>query len=207
MSIRNSPSTSTVERPPAEKSTADRLLEAARESILSVGWTRTTLTDVARRAGLSRMTIYRTYPDKTALFGDLMTREWAEVVEAVLAETPSDADWSAVIAHRVARIAAALRTNEVFRRIVDVDPELLLTYLLDRRGRSQDALLGILTERIQAAQAEGGVRDGDPVLLARTLLLTAHGFTLSAATMADRSVSEADLDAQLVELIRRYLAP
>jgi AcrR family transcriptional regulator len=203
MSIRNS----AVKGGTAETGTADRLLDAARASILSVGWSRTTLTDVARRAGLSRMTIYRTYPDKSALFGDLMTREWAEVIEAVLAETPSDGGWPAVIADRVARIAAELRTNEVFRRIVDVDPELLLTYLLERRGRSQDALLEILAERIREAQAEGGVRDGDPGLLARTVLLTAHGFTLSGHTMADGTVTEADIDAQLVELIRRYLAP
>jgi AcrR family transcriptional regulator len=202
MSIRNS----TVTRAAAETGTADRLLDAARDSILSVGWTRTTLTDVARRAGLSRMTIYRTYPDKSALFGDLMTREWADVIEAVLAEAPSDGGGPTVIAHRVARIAAALRTNEVFRRIVDVDPELLLTYLLERRGRSQDALLEILVDQIRQAQAEGGVRVGDSGLLARTVLLTAHGFTLSGHTMADGTVSEADLDAQLVELIRRYLS-
>ena len=32
-------------------------LDAARDCILDVGWKRTTLTDVARRAGVSRMTI------------------------------------------------------------------------------------------------------------------------------------------------------
>ena len=34
-------------------------LDAARACILDVGWRRTTLTEVARRAGVSRMTIYR----------------------------------------------------------------------------------------------------------------------------------------------------
>ena len=40
-------------------STDDLYLDAAREAILAVGWSRTTLTDIARRAGVSRMTIYR----------------------------------------------------------------------------------------------------------------------------------------------------
>jgi hypothetical protein len=45
------------------------------------------------------------------------------------------------------------------------------------------------------------------VLLARTILLTAHGFTLSAHTMADATVTGAHLDAELADLVRRYLAP
>ena len=55
-------------------------LDAARASILDVGWRRATLTDVARRAGVSRMTIYRTWSDMPTLLGDLMTREWSHVV-------------------------------------------------------------------------------------------------------------------------------
>src|SRR3954452_1230807 len=64
----------------------DAYLDAARECILDVGWRRTTLTEVARRAGGSRMTIYRTWADMPQLLGDLMTREWgnvfAEMIEA-----------------------------------------------------------------------------------------------------------------------------
>jgi AcrR family transcriptional regulator len=38
-------------------SVRDGYLDAARDCILDVGWRRTTLTEVARRAGVSRMTI------------------------------------------------------------------------------------------------------------------------------------------------------
>src|SRR5215207_10531447 len=58
----------------------DAHLDAARACILDVGWRRTTLTEVARRAGVSRMTIYRTWSDMPELLGDLMTREWGELV-------------------------------------------------------------------------------------------------------------------------------
>lgn len=54
----------------------DSVLDAAREVILTVGWKRATLTDVARRAEMSRMTVYRTYPDMQSILADLMTREW-----------------------------------------------------------------------------------------------------------------------------------
>lgn len=186
--------------------TADRLLDAARESILSVGWKRTTLTDVARRASVSRMTVYRTYPDMPSLFGDLMTREWQEVTGQVAA-TGEPTDAADAVARQLIGAVGALRRNELFRRIVDVDPELLLPYLLDRRGRSQQAVLDLLVAGISAAQEAGAARPGDPVLMARTLVLAAHGSVLSAQTMADGSVTVDALDAELAELVRRYLAP
>lgn len=188
-------------------STRERLLDAARESILSVGWKRTTLTDVARRAGVSRMTVYRAYPDMASLFGDLMTREWALVGDGIVGVEDADSDWPELIARRLVGMVKGLRTNELFHRIVDVDPELLLPYLLDRRGRSQQAVLELLTTRIDEAQRTGGVRAGDPERLARSLVLAAHGFVLSHQTMTDERVAEADLDAELAELTRRYLTP
>src|SRR5439155_16686451 len=48
------------------RNTDESVLEAARACVLAVGVRRTTLTDVARRAGLSRMTLYRRYPDVNA---------------------------------------------------------------------------------------------------------------------------------------------
>lgn len=195
----------------AERGGSDRLLDAARESILSVGWRRTTLTDVARRAGVSRMTVYRAYPDMPALLGDLMTREWTDVVTtvdtAVGTTGPAPADAPRLIAARLVATVGALRENELFRRILDVDPELLLPYLLDRRGRSQDAVLDLLATRIAAARPGEGVRAGDPRHLARTIVLAAHGFLLSARTMADDGLSVAALDEQLGELVAGYLSP
>jgi AcrR family transcriptional regulator len=190
-------------------STRHRLLDAAREVILAVGWRRATLTDVARRAGVSRMTVYRAFPDMQSLLAELMTRELVGQVGAVVGGSDaSGADQAAdVLAREFTAAVGALRGNELFRRIMDVDPEQLLPYLLDRRGRSQDAVIDILSARIAEAQSTGGVRDDDPVLMARSLVLAAHGFALSVATMSDGELTPADFDAQLVTLARRYLAP
>lgn len=186
---------------------ADRLLAAARESILAVGWKRTTLSDVARVAGVSRPTVYRTFADMAGLLAELMTREWAEVVAGVVAADDSTTEWPERIASRLVGTVDALRENELLRRMIDVDPEWLLPYLLERRGRSQDAVLDMLANLIVHAQSEGSVRDGDPVLLARTLMLAAHGSVLSAQTMTDGTVTTGALDRELTELVRRYLVP
>ncbi|QBR93021.1 TetR/AcrR family transcriptional regulator [Nocardioides euryhalodurans] len=182
----------------AERDPRDAYLDAARACILDVGWRRTTLTEVARRSGVSRMTIYRAWPDMPTLLGDLMTREWTGLVAGRQPAGPV----AAVVA-----TVRALRENELFVRIVELDPELLLPYLLARRGRSQELVVGLLAEEVADGQAAGEVREGDPVTIARALVLATHGFVLSAQTMVDDRVSLDDLDDQLATLLTRALAP
>jgi AcrR family transcriptional regulator len=171
-------------------------LDAARESILAVGWRRTTLTDVARRAGVSRMTIYRRWPDMQSLLADLLVREWGAHVTDVPGRPLPDG---------VATVVSRLREDELFRRIVEVDPELLLPYLIDRRGRNQDRLLELLTTALDQGQRAGTVRSGDPDVMARTLLLALQGFVVSSRTMSD--VPTDSLDDEMTELVERYLRP
>ena len=208
-SLRHNPADAGGARAESKPTGDDALLDAARAGILAVGWRRTTLTDIARRAGVSRMTIYRRWPDMQTLLADLMTREWSGVVEdAALAEGASPLER---LAGGITATVAELRTNELFAKIVEVDPELLLPYLLDRRGRTQDAILGLVEAVIGEGQADGSVRPGDPRLLARSLMLTAHGFALSTQTMTEEpghgGPTEADLDSELRSLVERYLRP
>ncbi|MEU7828845.1 helix-turn-helix domain-containing protein [Nonomuraea sp. NPDC052129] len=161
----------------------DGVLDAARDCVLAYGVRRTTLTDVARRAGVSRMTLYRRWPDVRSLVADLMTREW------VLAVTELDlSDPVAAVVEGVRR----LRGHPLWRKIVEADPELLLPYLLDRRGATHEAVLGVL---------EAAVGDRRK---ARAVLLVAQSFLLSAPTMLD-PVTLDELDAELATLLEAYL--
>jgi AcrR family transcriptional regulator len=173
----------------------DAYLDAAREAILAVGWSRTTLTDVARRAGVSRMTLYRRWPAMPSMLADLMTREWTRTVRG------HEGDVVATV--------RALRENPLLRKIVEVDPEVLLPYLLERRGRSQDLVLGALTEALRAGQQAGTVRAGDPALMAQAVVLACQGFLLSAHTMAGAGAGAAvdALDRELGRLVEGYLRP
>ena len=188
----------------------DAYLDAARACILDVGWRRTTLTEVARRAGVSRMTIYRAWPDMGSLLGDLMTREWVGIAAATQAAATDAAGADTTpdgIATAALSTVRALRDNELFVRIVELDPDLMLPYLLHRRGRSQEALVEILAAGIAAGQDAGAVRGGDPVLIARSLTLAGHGFVFSALTMTDDRIGLDDLDDEYARLITRTLEP
>ncbi|MEJ7834004.1 MAG: TetR/AcrR family transcriptional regulator [Nocardioides sp.] len=185
----------------------DGYLDAARACILDVGWRRTTLTEVARRAGVSRMTIYRTWSDMQQLLGDLMTREWSGLVEAVVGAQDLDRSPIERLAQGIVGTARELRDNELFVRIVELDPELILPYLFSRRGRSQDLILSLTEDAIRAGQQAGEIRAGNPTAIARGMLLAAHGFVLSVHTMVDDAATEDELDAELAILVTRGLQP
>jgi AcrR family transcriptional regulator len=192
----------------------DSILDAAREVILAVGVRRTTLTDVARRAGLSRMTIYRSWPDVRGLVADLMTREWMLVADGFAGEDPVSASVAVV---------RTLRDHPLWRKIVEVDPELLLPYLTERRGSSHEAMLALIETAITRGQRSGTVRPGDPATLSRTVLLTAQSFLISGFTMLapltrddgpgrlspepPAAFTRDDLDAELTTILERYLKP
>ncbi|MFJ4693031.1 TetR/AcrR family transcriptional regulator [Streptomyces sp. NPDC088766] len=192
------------------QSDGDAVLDAVRDCVLAVGVRRTTLTDVARRAGVSRMTLYRRWPDVRSLVGDLMTREWIGVATGAMPERRPDTDARTLLVDGLVAGVAAFRGHPLFRKIVDVDPELLLPYVLDRRGASQEALLELLAAGVREGHADGSVRPGHPGRQARCLLLVVQSFTLSLRTMTDEDDPDLDSAAFLGELrtlLERTLTP
>ncbi|MGP3913174.1 TetR/AcrR family transcriptional regulator [Nonomuraea sp. 10N515B] len=161
----------------------DSVLDAARDCVLAYGVRRTTLTDVARRAGVSRMTIYRRWPDVGSLVADVMTREWVSVVAGLDLSDPVRAVVAGV---------RGLRAHPLWRKIVEADPELLMPYLLDRRGATHEAVLQVLEPAVGDARK------------ARAVLLVAQSFLVSAPTMLD-PVTLDELDAELTTLLEAYL--
>jgi AcrR family transcriptional regulator len=179
-------------------------LDAARACIVAVGWRRTTLTDIARRAGVSRMTIYRRWPDMQTLLGDLLVREWTGLLSDSGLTRAQRGATLARLAQGITTMASAVRDNELFLRIIEVDPELLQPYLFQRLGRNQRWMLELLEGAIKQGQADGSVRKGKPAVIAQSLLLATYGFVLSAHTV---ELSPRVLDRELSTLVERYLAP
>ncbi|GAA1421537.1 TetR/AcrR family transcriptional regulator [Streptomyces thermospinosisporus] len=188
----------------------DAVLDAVRDAVLAVGVRRTTLTDVARRAGVSRMTLYRRWPDVRSLVGDLMTREWIAVATGAMPERRPGVTTRALIVDGLVAGVRAFREHPLFRKIVDVDPELLLPYVLDRRGASQEALLELLAGVLREGHDDGSVRAVPAERQARSVLLIVQSYALSLRTMTDEDDPELGEEAFLAELrhiLERTLTP
>lgn len=178
--------------------TTAAILDATRASVLDFGVRRTTLTDIARRAGVSRMTVYRRYPDLEAVLRELMTREFGATLEATAAAAArAGEDGRSRIRRQVGAGVRELREHPLLRKVVDAEPDLLLPYVLGRIGATQRHALMLLTAAVAAGQADGSVRAGDPEVIARGILLAAQSFLFAGA----------ELDAELERMVDAALAP
>ena len=72
---------------PEPVSTRERILEAAERCLERYGIQKTTLADVAEEAGVARVTVYRQFTDRDALFVDtslfILERRWREIAQKV----------------------------------------------------------------------------------------------------------------------------
>lgn len=180
------------------------VLDATRAAILDFGVRRTTLTDVARRAGVSRMTVYRRWPSVDAVLRDLLTRDFGELITVFHADEPGGTVREHMVG-RLVHVARELRGHPLLRKVLEAEPELLMPYVLGRMGGTQRVAAAVAEAEVRRGQEDGSVRAGDPRLLAQGLLLTVQGWVLGAHIAED--VEEDALWALLPELLDAALRP
>lgn len=192
---------------PSPQTVADPVLRAAYDSILEVGVRRTTLADVARRAGVSRMTVYRKYDDLSRLLSALLTVELAQVLTNARAQSGKQPHARAELVKLVASTSAAVAEHPIMATVLAIDPEALLPLIVDRFGSTQRTTLEFLREAIVNGQPEAGdssIRAGDPDLMALVILTYSQSAVFSA-----RAIASADplghIYSELENLTDRYL--
>ena len=191
MSIRNS-----------ESSVEKRILDAAAACILAFGVERTTMTEIARRARVSRPTIYRRWPDIRWVIAELLTIRIAGVLEAV----PDRGVGREDMVDRVVAVAEHLRSDDIVMSVIINAPSLAMVYIAERLGTSQQILIDALAEAIKAAQADGSVRDGDPRQMGAMCLLITQS-TIQSAQMVEAILDSKALNAELAHSLNGYLKP
>lgn len=169
---------------------ASALLDAARECVLDVGLRRTTLADVARRAGVSRMTVYRQYDDLGTLVSALLTRELTDVLAVVEDEVRHLPTARERLVEAAVRVVRRMDSHPVYRRVLDLDPEMLLPLVVDRFGSTQRAALVLVAAQVLEGQRDGSVRDGDPERIATAVLLACQSFVFSARLVDEETLGE-----------------
>lgn len=184
----------------------DEILDALRDCVLAFGVRRTTFAEVARRAEVSRMTLYRHLGDVHTGVAELMTREFSALLADVQVEAAAQPTARAQLVEATALAVERLHAHPLFRRVLDVDPDLLLPYVIDRFGATQRAALVMFRELVKAGQADGSVRDGDADLAAMCLQLVGQSFALSLRVAEGHHPVELVL-SELRVLLHGYLRP
>jgi len=187
----------------------DQILDVACEYLLEVGLSKMTIAELARRVGVSRVTLYRRWPSVEGVIGALITREWRKITLAAYARDAAHARER--IVNAAVEITRTLRTHPIQRKIIELDPEFLTPYMLRRRGTSVNFMLELLQAHIKLGQLDGSVRDGDPELVAEAVTLASWAFNATAPVLVFELNGEGprldELDEQMRHVLDRYLVP
>ncbi len=180
----------------------DRILDAAASCVLAYGVDRVTLAEIARRAGVSRPTIYRRWPDTRALLAALLT---ARIV-GVLRDVPTSGGGREALVERIVGVAERLRHDEVVMSVFHSAPELAMVYIAERLGTSQQILIDAVAAELRVAQRDGSVRAGDPRRLAAMCLLITQS-TIQSAQIVEPILDADALAVELAHSLNGYLKP
>lgn len=185
--------------------TDDPILDAARATVLDFGISRMTVSEVARRAGVSRMTVYRRYPDSETLLKAVMAREFTQTIALGVEANVQEPDACRRLVSEAMQALVLLLDNPVMRRLIEVDVHLLVPYFAVEAGRFQDAVILQLTHEIEAGQQAGEIRAGDPRTMAETIELAFRGPVLATHMLSGER--RARVLRELETFLVRFLAP
>jgi AcrR family transcriptional regulator len=180
----------------------DRILEAAAYCVTAYGVERVTLAEIARRARVSRPTVYRRWPDIRSVLAALLTARIVGALDAV----PTRGVGREAVVERMVAVADHLRDDEVVMSVLNRAPELTMVYTTERLGTSQQILIDTLAADIKLAQDEGSVRPGEPRQLAAMCLLIARS-TIQSGQIVAAILDARALDVELAHCLDGYLKP
>ncbi|MFV8267530.1 TetR/AcrR family transcriptional regulator [Mycolicibacterium peregrinum] len=188
-----------------EGSLSDQILDAAASCVLAFGVDRVTLAEIARRAGVSRPTVYRRFPDTQSILAALLTARVVGVLDTTEVGGPD----RAALVDRIVTVAARLRHDKVIMAVLHSAPEVAMVYIAERLGTSQQILIDALAGELKLAQEVNSVanrvRAGDPRQLATMCLLITQS-AIQSAQMVEPILDADALAVELTHALNGYLA-
>jgi AcrR family transcriptional regulator len=187
---------------PAGDQTSDRILDAALDLAAASGLRNLTMDDVARRAGVGRMTVYRRFASKAALVDSLTVREARRCLARIGAALDPDDPADERLAALFTATLAVIREHPMLERLARFEPQALLWELTRDDSAAFRLVREFLVGLVRMGQESGELEPGDPEVLAELALRLGASFVL-----IPDSVLPLDDEAATREVVRSMLAP
>lgn len=191
----------TAAKTETEDPTARRILDAALEQFTVFGLRRSSMDDVAKRAGVSRVTVYRRFGTRTRWSSRPCCARTAGSSSDWTKRWPRCRPWRNG-SSRGSWSPCATPAPTLFGGLLRLEPEVVLPYLTVHGGSSLAATVDYLTGHLRRAQQAEGRPGDDPRPVAELMVRVAVSFLLNPA-----SCIEMDDEDQARAFARRYLAP
>lgn len=194
--------TAAVAGPETEDRTARRILDAALEQFTLLGLRRSSVDDVAKRAGVSRVTVFRRFQTKDKLVEATLLRELSRFFQRLDSAVAALPTMEERVVEGFVVALRHTRAHPLFGGLLRLEPEVVLPYLTVQSGFSLSATVTYLTGHLRRAQQAEGRPDEDPQPVAELMVRVAVSFLLNPA-----GCIEMDDEDQARAFARRYLAP
>ncbi|MFC3821342.1 TetR/AcrR family transcriptional regulator [Planomonospora venezuelensis] len=183
--------------------TRARILDAAYEQFCRMGIRRSTMEDVARRTGVSRITVYRRFATKDALVEHVVRREFRRYFDRFLI----DIEQARTAADRVVlgfvSSLRAIRRNPLIGGLIAAEPDLIVPSMVSDGGRTLATVRRFVAGQLRREQRAGNVPDDlDTDLVAELMVRISASFLAIPSHLVDL-----DDDEQLAAVARRFLVP
>jgi AcrR family transcriptional regulator len=164
--------------PTADDAMAGRILDAALALAAASGLRHLTMDDVAKRARVGRMTVYRRFGSRATLVDALAVREARRCLATIAAALDPEAPIDERLADLFVATLKVIREHPLLERLARVEPEALLFELTRDDSAVFRLVLDFLVGVIGGGQASGELPLGDPVALAEIGLRLGASFVL-----------------------------
>jgi AcrR family transcriptional regulator len=181
---------------------AERILDGAHAEFTAHGLRRTSLDEVARRAGVGRATVFRRFANRDVLVTAVIAREARRSIARVDREIAGVADPQQQIITGFLAFVRVLRTNGLLARLMDSDAADVLPQLTVHGGMPLALGRAYLSNHIRRVLDQGATVIADPDELGEILARLALSFALTPET-----VLPLDDPERLAQTVRTTLVP
>ncbi|MEJ6019163.1 TetR/AcrR family transcriptional regulator [Corynebacterium sp. H113] len=183
----------------------EAIIQAARESIMTVGLSRTSIAEIARNAGVSRPTIYRRYADIGELSSEVINREVVRLLEG-LTDLPGNALEGVAARFRI--VVERVGASEFLRSLIETDPERVLKSLTNTQTDTQLQIVrAYVLPAIRQGHEDGSIRQHDPYALSNNVFRLMQATAVLWTGLVSDAVEHQDPIDEVVDMVTRYLKP
>lgn len=182
----------------------ERIMDAALERILQVGIRRSSLEDIARRAGINRITIHRRFAGKENLIEAVLERETRRMLAEVTAIATTAPGVDAQIEETVLYVLTQTRIHTLVTRLLRVAPEEALSFYTVQGERLVGLGIDYITGMLTHAQQAGLIYRYDPSPVAELVARLAHSLMLTPGGGGNVDFGDPD---QARAFVRAFLVP
>ncbi|RSM91582.1 TetR/AcrR family transcriptional regulator [Kibdelosporangium aridum] len=192
-----------VERADDSDAITTRVLDGAYEQFCRMGIRRSTMEDVARRAGVSRITVYRRFATKDALVEHVVRREFRRYFDQFLIDIEQARSLADRVVLGFVSSLQAIRRNPLIGGLLAVEPDVLLPSMMGDDGRTLATVQRFVAGQLRREQHAGNLgSDVDVELAAEMMARVSASFLLMPSHVVDL-----DDEEQLRAVARRFLVP